>query len=162
MVWRLSSQVRVNFTDIVEALKPLNGLKVTGVLDGPPTRYFPFKEFVGFLRDKGLLSIESYRDILVGALRIEEYGWIVFHCKYGDIPDDFAISFMGYDSWERLISATSNLSKLTKITFTEALSAILHGIQGVYLDKGVEVYEVVVEEVADETVNWLPEFFEVS
>ncbi len=158
----MSSQVRVSFNDIIQALKPLNGLKVTGVLDGPPTRYFPFKEFVEFLRDKGLLTVEGYRDILVGALRVERYGWIVFHCKYGDIPDDFAIAFKGNNSWELLVNATSNLSRLTKITFTEALSAILHGIQGVYLDKGSEVYEIVIDEVADETVNWLPEFFEVS
>ncbi len=156
----MSDQVRIEFDEIVRALKPLEGIEVIGILEGPPTRSFPFKELVEMLMTFPSASVEKYRDILVLGVKTPS-STMVFHCKYDSIPDDFAVAFKG-DVWSILVKAASNLSKATKITFTIVLSALLHGIQGVYIDRGEEVYEIIVEEVADEVVDWLPEFFQVT
>lgn len=158
----MSVQVRVEFKDIINALNPLKGLKVVGLLEGPPTRSFPLKEFVEELIRKGIVEVEGYRDITIAGFRAARDIWIIFHCKGGDIPDDFAIALKGADSWNRLKNAAEKLSRITKLTFTHAFSAILHGVQVIYIDKGEATYIIDVEEVADETVNWLPEFFQVE
>ena len=158
----MSDQVRIEFKDIVNALSSLKGLKVIGLLEGPPTRSFPLKEFVEELVRKRIVEVEGYRDTTIVGFKVSENIWIVFHCKSGDIPDDFVMALEGADSWSKLKVAAEELSKITKITFTHVFSAILHGIQGVYIDKGEDIYVVDVEEVADETVNWLPEFFQVE
>ncbi len=156
----MSDQVRVEFNEIVDALKPLEGVKVIGILEGPPTRSFPFKELVEMLMTYPSANVEKYRDIVILGVKSPS-STMVFHCKYDKIPDDFAVAFRG-DVWDLLVRAASNLSKITKITFTAVLSAILHGIQGVYIDKAEEIYEIELEEVADEIVDWLPEFFQVT
>ncbi len=156
----MSDQVRIEFNQIVEALRPLEGIKVIGILEGPPTRNFPFKELVELIMTYPSSNTEKYRELLIVSIKTPS-STMVFHCKYDRIPDDFAIAFKG-DVWGLLVKAASNLSKVTKITFTVVLSAILHGIQGVYIDKELEVYEIDLEEVADEIVDWLPEFFQVT
>ncbi len=156
----MSDQVRIEFSKIVEALRPLEGIKVVGVLEGPPTRNFPFKELVELIMAYPSSNTEKYRELLIVGVKTSS-STMVFHCKYDGIPDDFAVAFRG-DVWDLLVKSASNLSKATKVTFTIVLSAILHGIQGVYIDKGIEIYEIDVEEVADEIVDWLPEFFQVT
>ncbi len=156
----MSDQIRIEFNEIIEALKPLDNIKVIGVLEGPPTRSFPFKELVEMLMTYPSANVEKYRDLLILGVKTPS-STMVFHCKYNQIPDDFAIAFKG-DVWDLLVKAASNLSKATKITFTIVLSAILHGIQGVYIDKAEEIYGIELEEVADEIVDWLPEFFQVT
>ena len=157
----MSDQVRIEFKELVDALNPLKGLKVLGVLEGPPTRSFPLRELVEELSRRGIVEVEGYRDISISGLKIKDLGWIIFHCKSGDIPDDFAVALGGDDAWDRLRKSAETLSRKTKITFTYALSAILHGIQGIYIDKGEDIYIIDVEEVADETADWLPEFFQI-
>ncbi len=156
----MSDQVRIGFNQIVEALRPLEGIKVIGVLEGPPTQNFPFKELVELIMTYPSSNVEKYHELLIVSIKTLS-STLVFHCKYDRIQDDFAIAFRG-DVWDLLVKAASNLSKVTKITFTVALSAMLHGVQGVYIDKNLETYEIGVEEVADEIVDWLPEFFQVT
>lgn len=156
----MSDQVRIGFNEIIEALRSLDKVEVVGVLEGPPTRSFPFKELVEILMTYPFTNVEKYRDLLILGIKTPSHT-MVFHCKYNQIPDDFAVAFKG-DVWDLLVEAASKLSRITKVTFTVILSAILHSIQGVYIDKTVEVYEIELEEVADRVVDWLPEFFQVT
>jgi len=157
----VSSEIRVKYDDVYNALEPLRGLRLLGTLNGPPTNKFPLQDLIMKLGSEFIEDVE-YRGHRVVVLPLS--GNRVVICHFGlEEPDDFCICVEGERAWERINESASRLSKLFKESYTLMLQALVHALQGmITAEEGAKERVEDPDEVLEELLTWLPEYVAIE
>ncbi len=157
----MSMRVTVRYNDVYKALEPLRGLKLLGVIPGPPTSRIPLAKIYESLIKSAEVGREEYRGTRITAARVDDETFIV--CHFGlEEPDDFCVVVGGEKAWDRILEAADKLSRLTNESYTLTIAAILHSLQGIIHGEEGEVEEITdPDQVIEELLTWLPEYIAV-
>ncbi len=157
----MSSEIRVKYDDVYNALEPLRGLKLLGTLNGPPTNKFPLHEFIEKLKNEFIEDTE-YRGHRIIVLPLSANRIVV--CHFGlEEPDDFCICVEGENAWQRINDSVAKLSKLFKESYTLMLQALIHALQGmITAEEGAKEEIRDPDEVLEELLTWLPEYVAIE
>ena len=155
-------RITVRYDDVYEALRPLQGIKLRGSVQGAPVSKFPLRELVEEALRERVIGVEEYRGVRVLAVKVRDRLQLL--CNFGlEQPDDFCVAVEADDAWKRVCDSAAKLSKLTGESYTLLISAIIHALQGIVSGEEEEIEEISdPDQVIEELLTWLPEYIAVT
>ncbi|MET1101767.1 MAG: hypothetical protein ABWW69_04740 [Pyrodictiaceae archaeon] len=158
----MTYKIEVKYNDIYKALEVLEGIRLWGAIQGPPTTRIPLRKIVEKTMANNIIGREEYRGIAVVGVKVEEQLYLACHFK-DEGEDDFCVIVEGENAWSRILKAAERIYKITKESYTLTLSIVLHAIQGLITGEEGEIEEISsADQIIEELLTWLPEYIVVT